>query len=446
MRKIRHHIIIVFGMFLTTATAQDLNNDLDAASAYTKAEELAFNGDIVAARGILESTDTDRSANAESGALLARIYSWEGRYDRARERFNNITSKERGNSDVWIAAIKNELYANNDATALGLANKALFYLKENDEVTRLRDLALKNIENHNYPEWETEDVIKVPKAPKNAETRSEGKAILAKNAMDPTGAVVEGKSDKADPEKTISRNRVAIANSFSIFDAVYDPMVFSSISYRRQTKLGSIIPRINYSNRLNKNGIQYDLDLYPKFSKRLYAYLNYGYSRASIYPQQKVGGDLYANLPGAIEVSAGMRYINFETRNITVVTNSLGHYRGNYYFSLRSYITPQSNNLTRVSGNLLVRKYLKDAESFIGVNAGLGYSPELRQLRDGDELLSETLLYIESQRLSFEYQFSAKNTPNIYRANLGVTRQELVFDTGNFFWSISAGITYQVKF
>ncbi|MGB5371288.1 MAG: YaiO family outer membrane beta-barrel protein, partial [Flavobacteriaceae bacterium] len=117
-----------------------------------------------------------------------------------------------------------------------------------------------------------------------------------------------------------------------------------------------------------------------------------------------------------------------------------------YYFSLRSYITPQANNLTRVSGNLLVRKYLKDAESFIGVNAGLGYSPELRQLRDGDELLSETLLYIESQRLSFEYQFSAKNTPNIYRANLGVTRQELVFDTGNFFWSISAGITYQVKF
>ena len=378
--------------------------------------------------------------------LLARIYSWEGRYDQARERFNNITSNDRGNADVWIAAIKNELYANNDATALGLSNKALFYLKENDEVTRLRALALKNIENHTYPEWDTEDAIKVPKAPNKTETRSEEKAILAKNAMDPTGAVVEGESDKADKEKTASRNRVAIANSFSIFDAVYDPMVFSSISYRRQTKLGSIIPRINYSNRLNKNGIQYDIDLYPKFAKRLYAYLNYGYSRASIYPRQKVGGDLYANLPGAIEVSAGMRYINFETRNVTVVTNSLGYYRGNYYFSLRSYITPQSNNLTRVSGNLLVRKYLKDAESFVGVNAGLGYSPELRQLRDGDELLSETLLYIESQRLSFEYQFSAKNTPNIYRANLGVTRQELVFDTGNFFWSISAGITYQVKF
>jgi YaiO family outer membrane protein len=446
MQKIRHHFILLFGMFLTAASAQDMNNDLDAAGAYNKAEDLAFNGDIVAARGILEAIDTNRSSNAESGALLARIYSWEGDYDRARERFNMITSNERGNADAWIAAIKNELYANNDATALGLANKALIYLKENEEVARLRDLALKNIEHHTYTEWETEDVIKVPKTSKKAESPAEGKAILAKNAMDPTGAVVAGESVKADPEKTISRNRVAIANSFSIFDAVYDPMVFSSISYRRQTKFGSIIPRINYSNRLNKNGIQYDLDLYPKLAKRLYAYLNYGYSRASIYPRQKVGGDLYANLPGAIEVSAGMRYINFDTRNITVVTNSLGYYHGNYYFSLRSYITPQPNNLTRVSGNLLVRKYLKDAESFFGVNAGMGYSPELRQLRDGDELLSETLLYIESQRLSFEYQFSAKNTPNIYRANLGVTRQELVFDTGNFFWSISAGITYQVQF
>ena len=63
MRKIRHHIIILFGMLLTAASAQDLNDDLDAASAYTKAEDLAFNGDIVAARGILESIDTDRSAN-----------------------------------------------------------------------------------------------------------------------------------------------------------------------------------------------------------------------------------------------------------------------------------------------------------------------------------------------------------------------------------------------
>ncbi len=70
----------------------------------------------------------------------------------------------------------------------------------------------------------------------------------------------------------------------------------------------------------------------------------------------------------------------------------------------------------------------------------------LRQLTSGDELLAETLLFVESQRLSLEYQFTGKRNPSIYRANMGVTRQELAFDSGNFFWSVSAGFTYQVKF
>jgi YaiO family outer membrane protein len=188
------------------------------------------------------------------------------------------------------------------------------------------------------------------------------------------------------------------------------------------------------------------LDFYPKFSKRFYAYINYGYSNASIYPNHKLGGDLYVNLPGAFEFSAGGRYISFETKNVSVLTNSLGHYRGNYYFSLRSYITPKPDKLTRVSGNILVRKYLKDAENYFGVNFGMGYSPELRQLTAGNELLAETFLYVESQRLSVEYQFTGRKNPNIYKVNMGARRQELAFASGNFFWGISAGLTYQSKF
>ncbi|MGS0528208.1 YaiO family outer membrane beta-barrel protein [Zobellia nedashkovskayae] len=158
---------------------------------------------------------------------------------------------------------------------------------------------------------------------------------------------------------------------------------YSSISFKRQTLAGSIIPRINYSNRSGANGVQYDLDFYPKFSKRFYAYLNYGYSSSSVYPEHKMGGDLYVNLPGAFEFSAGGRYISYETKNVSVISNSLGHYRGNYYFSLRSYITPLSDNLTKFSGNFLVRKYLKDAENYLGLNVGMGFSPELRQLTSG---------------------------------------------------------------
>jgi YaiO family outer membrane protein len=280
---------------------------------------------------------------------------------------------------------------------------------------------------------------------KVSHTKSKEK-IIPKEKEDAEGQSAVKIIPKTPVDKELQNNRLAINNSFTIFDQRYDPMIYSSISFKRQTTAGSIIPRINYSNRLGKHGIQYDLDFYPKFSKRLYAYINYGHSKASIYPNHKVGGDLYVNLPGAIEFSAGGRFINTDTQNISVITNSLGYYRGNYYFSLRSYITPRPEKLTRVSGNILVRKYLKDAENFLGVNVGMGISPELRQLTSGDELLAETFLYIESQRLRFEYQFTGKKSSNVYRANLGVARQELAFDSGNFFWGVSTGITYQVKF
>lgn len=443
MLQKRAYSILFFGLLCFFVRCQDVTYSDSREDSYTKAYHLAYDGNHKSAKEILIQVISENPNNLKARSLLASTYSWSGKYDKARGEFNKITSIEQNNSDVWISAIKNELYAKNNATALGLANKAQFYLNNDTEVERLKEIALERIKNKKYPElgWYNQNTpLKTSKTIQKEKPLLKEKKITEeqpKNSIKP----------KTPVDKEVQNNRISIRNSFTVFDQRYDPMIYSSISFKRQTLAGSIIPRINYSNRLGKNGIQYDLDFYPKFSKRFYAYINYGYSNASIYPNHKMGGDLYVNLPWAMEFSAGGRYIKFETKNISVITNSIGHYRGNYYFSLRSYITPRSNNLTRVSGNILVRKYLKDADNYMGFNFGMGYSPELRQFIAGGELLAETLLYIESERLSFEYQFTGKkNNLNIYKANMGITRQELAFDSGSFFWSVSAGVTYQVKF
>ena len=432
---------ILFCMLLVMgALGQDIAYNDVSETSYQKAQNLAYEGKHKPANEILLKVVAESPENMRARSLLASTYSWNGEYEKARNEFNTITSKERTNNGVWISAIKNELYAKNDATALGLANKALSYLKSDPEIERLKSIAEERIITKKYAQegWFNQEAtiqkVLKPKSNKNNE--------VTEGAKQPEDEIVR----KSPADKEALNNRLAVRNSFTVFDQRYDPMIYSSVSFKRQTLAGSIIPRINYSNRLGKHGLQYDLDFYPKFSKRFYAYLNYGYSNSSIYPKHKMGGDLYVNLPWAMEFSAGGRHISFETRNVSVVTNSLGHYRGNYYFSLRSYITPQPDRLTRVSGNILIRKYLKDAENYFGMNFGMGYSPELRQLISEDELLAETLLYVESQRLSFEYQFTGKKNPNAYRANIGATRQELAFAPNTFFWGISAGLTYQVKF
>ncbi len=409
----RHFLWFLFYLVLTiSAPAQDLASQGEALVSYRFARSLAHRGDHNAARDTLQHILKKYPGNLQVISLLARTHSWDGEYDLARKEFNKVTSSDRGSKEDWLAAIKNELYAANQATALGLANKALRYLGGDPDLKRLRQLAIDNI-NKAAP---AEEVSKEPLA-----------------------AAVREKDAKAI-------NTIGFTNEVRVIEDSNEPMIYSSIDYKRQTRFGSIIPRINYSNRFNTHGIQYDIDLYPKFSKRFYAYINYGYSNADIYPKHNAGGDLYANLPGAMEASGGMRYLSFDTREILVITNSFGLYKGNYYFSLRSYITPESNNLTRISGNFLVRKYLKDAENYIGISAGMGFSPELRQLTQNGTLLSETLLYLESQRLNMEYQFTGKGGPSVYKTRLGLAREELTSNPGNYFWSLLGGLTYKVKF
>lgn len=409
---------------------------------FAKARNYAYEGKHKDAKKLVLELLMNNPDNIEARILLAKIMGWEGQYDQARSEFNKITSREKNNREIWIAAIKNELYSKSNAIALGLCNKALLYLKSNQEIERLQAMAVDRINNKAYSEsgwYNTSSPIKTS----FNEKAKQSEQALVDNEKEASKAA-EAQNEAQNEE--VGMNRIMVNNAFTIFSERYDPTVFSSVTFRRQTLAGAILPRINYSNRLGQHGLQYDIDFYPKFSKRFYAYLNYGYSNSRIYPKHKLGGDLYANLPGAFEFSAGGRYVVTNTRNVSAITNSLGHYRGNYYFSLRSFITPRPDGLTRFSGNLLVRKYLKDAENFMGFTIGMGLSPELRQFFAEDELLAETLLYIESQRLNLEYQFTGKKSPNIYRAFVGLSRQELSFNAGQFFWGFSAGLTYQVKF
>ena len=412
MRMKRTYLILIGLLisFLGIAQEFEYNGNLDMS--LQTAQNLAFSGKRTIAQDTLNRILTKYPDYNDVRNLLASTYSWDGEYDKARGHFNKITSRDKTNKETWVAAIKNEIYAKEYYIALGLANKALSYNEADGQLLKLRDEILKNI-------------------PGSAESQLEIPAANLKTFFE---------------EDKVFKNRLAISNAYEIFDIAYDPMIYSSLEYKRETKLGSIIPRVNFSNRFETNGIQYELDTYPKFSKNFYAYTNYAFSNSSIYPNHRAGLEFYANLPKSLEVSAGLRYLDFKDTKANIITGSVGLYRGNYYFSLRPYLTSGDDNPLGVSGTILGRKYLKDGDNYLGLLAGYGFTPDLNQLRDGDELLAETLLYLESMHLRMEYQFSGKQQPHLYRAHLGIARQELAFDSGNFYWSLSAGFVYLVKF
>ncbi|WP_297795871.1 YaiO family outer membrane beta-barrel protein [uncultured Eudoraea sp.] len=397
--------------FLQNGKAQELAYHGNPDESFYTARDLAFEGDYGTARDTLQHILSKYPDYSDVRNLLAKTYSWDGNHNEARKHFNKITSTERTNKEAWIAAIKNEIYADNHNIALGLTNKALIYIEDDADLKVLGE-EIKN------------DIFKKQKA-------------LDANA--------EEKNKESDAKNY--KNRIGIISSVDAFDIVYDPMIYSSAEYIRETKIGRIIPRINYANRFNTNGLQYEMDFYPRFSKTFYAYTNYGYSNSQIFPNHRAGAELYANLPKAIEVSGGIRYLDFVTSQAIIYTGSFGLYKGNYYFSLRPYLTPRPDGPIGFSGSLLARKYYADRENYFGINLIMGYSPEIKQLiSNSDVVLAETLLFVESQQLLFEYQFTGKSLTNSYRASLGLTRQELVFDPGEFFYALSAGFRYHTKF
>ncbi|MGB5319258.1 YaiO family outer membrane beta-barrel protein [Eudoraea sp.] len=403
-------LVGIFSLMFCTTWAQDLAYHGNPDNSFFIARDLAFSGNHLAARDTLSLVLTKYPDYTDVRNLLAKTHSWDGEYDLARKEFNRIISKDKTNKEVWIAAVKNEIYAENYYTALGLSNKALIFLMEDLDLLKLKEDTTKKI----------------------YEIQKDEEMLIAL---------------KEEAEGQVLRNRIGFINSFDVFDIVYDPMIFSAFEYTRTTQFGQIIPRITYANRFNTNGLQFELDLYPKISERFYAYANYGYSNQLIFPRHRAGLELYANLPKAFEASLGLRYLDFVTSAATIFTGSVGMYTGNYYFSLRPYLTPRKNGPLGVSGNLIARIYLKDKNQYFGLNLSYGFTPEIIQIiSNSDILLSETLLFVESQQLLMEYSFSGKSSVNRYRGMLGLTRQELIFDAGQFFYAISAGLRYETNF
>ena len=112
--------------------------------------------------------------------------------------------------------------------------------------------------------------------------------------------------------------------------------------------------------------------------------------------------------------------------------------------NIRPYLTVM-NGRSAFSGSFLARRYLSDDLRYLGIRASYGYSPELRQLNSGGELIAETVLFLESQQLFMEYQFGSGNGQHLYLAQLGVSRQEYLLQPGAFFWVLSGGITYRLR-
>jgi YaiO family outer membrane protein len=237
--------------------------------------------------------------------------------------------------------------------------------------------------------------------------------MLAALATASAGHAQEGAAapDTAGKEATASRARYRVGVDYSHvrFDTMFTAWDLATGSLSRKSDALTAIASVNYAHRFDRSALQWEGELYPKFGKMAYAYLDAAYSADAAFPRWRGGAELYVNLPQAWEASGGWRQLHFTETDVRIFTGSVGKYAGPYYASLRPYFSRTEGETGR-SVFLTVRKYGETADDFEGVTVGYGSTPlavsTLAEVRRGNTFHADLAVQRPvSDRVALRYGF-----------------------------------------
>lgn len=367
--KIRIFGLIVFSLVMVLSVGAQVQT-------FQQARQYAFNGQREKAREICRAILANEF-NSDVALLLGRTYSWDGEYDSARVVFNEVLRQRPENMEVLSAFADVEYWSENYEKAVEYCDMALQKDSTDEDFILKKARILYSSENFEEAVKTLEDHLKV----------NSGNGEIIKK-------IKEYRLD-------LLKNQIKLAYTIDWFDDGFnrDPWQITSLSYSRKTKIGSVIARVNYSNRFGSTGYQYEFDAYPKILEDSYLYVNYGYSQSFLFPKNRFGFEWYQNFPNAFEGSLGLRLLFFNSTPVDIYTATLGKYVGNYWLSLRTFVTPDKTEGTSVSGLMQVRRYFSDPEDYLGLRIGYGVSPD-------DNLYQNLSLKKRSIRLEFNHIFN----------------------------------------
>ena len=413
-------LLLCSTFFLQPAQAQtDTLSDPD--KAFTLAKNLAFSGKRGNGRDLALRILEKYPHYLDVKTFVGRTYAWDGNYEMARKTFAEVEALSAKTLDNYIAWIDAERWAGEAVPALVVTEKGLYYFAEDPELL-YRKAKLLSLEG------------------KMAEAKLLAQKILQKhpNHGDAYLLLQDLRNQSLD-------NEVAAGFTYEEFSRHFTPARFAFVQASRATPLGAIVGRVNYASRTGKQTFQPEVELYPKISRTIYAYLNAGFSNGDLFPKQRYGAEIFTSLPKGFEASAGVRHLFFSPESkMTVYTGSVGYYRGNYWLSIRPYITPGTEN-TSVSVAATVHRYLSSPDHYLSVRIGAGYSPELLNTQATQGATSKAFYGLKSQTVNLGYQHPLSSRWSL-NGNVTIGRQETLFAIGEYTSNTAASLVVKYRY
>ncbi len=407
--------IVLYTLLLTIATQSFAQSNLSSDELFQMARKAAFDDDNYPAARTLCKQALQKSPNyTDISVFLGRLYLYDDMYDSAHIVLESLYQRSPQSLEVLGSLFDMEYWSDNTPKALEYANAGLVIDNRNEEFLLKRAKALSDLEQYKQAKLTIDSLLIIN--PKNND------ALLFAERL----------------KRKASKDNVTVSYDTDIFDTTFEPWQFVSTSYRHSFKKVSVIGRVNYANRFSTNALQYEVDAYPDVTKKMYAYVSAAYSNYSLFPNYRFGFSLYRSLPKAFEVDLGFRYLQFSDATI-IYTGALGKYYKDYWFSLRTFITPGNTGISQ-SLFLTTRRYFSSADHHLSLIVGVGASPDEATR---DLFLLDKRSSLQAQKLRLEYQYGFKNNILI-NLRAGYENQEYFPDL--YRKDLSFGITLEKRF
>lgn len=407
MRKIL--LSFIFILLYTGISAQQFSSD----ELFARARNEAFEKKNYPAAVELAKQALNQSPDyTDISIFLGRLYTWDKNVVAAREVFRGLEQKEVRDEEFYLAYASLEYWNDDYAKALEILEKGLQYNAKSEALWMLKAKIHNSADEYEASQGAINQLLEL-----NAEN-AEARAMLVQL------------------QSLTAKNSVGISYGFTHFDTQFDQdWHMAGLSYKRATKLGSVILKGNYAYKFGESGTQVELEAYPRISPTFYLYLGAGFSGdVGIFPKYRTGASLNANLPKSFEAEIGYRQLYF-SENILLYTAAIGKYYKNWWFNLRTYITPDSSNISH-SYTATARYYTKGAQDYFSVQAGTGISPDDNR----NNLLNDDTYKLKTFKLGADYNFSVKKT-NLFSVGATWFNQEYRPETRGNQLDVSLGYT-----
>jgi len=352
--------VIIFSVFFPFQKNAAQNID----SLFTSARALALQHKTVQARVICVHILTIKPDYTDALLLRGRTYSWDRNFDSARIELQKAYKLQPSYQDVSIALIDNEIWADDFDQAGKLVDESLAIFPKNTDFLWRKAHILQKLEKF-------KDALNVMDILLEIQPENE-----------------EYKRFRDELKISMSRQKIVIDYAFDYYSVPYlrKTHIFS-LSYILKTDNFSLNPRISSGHLISNESvffqdrdIQAELDAYINLTKKSYFYFNAGFAATPFFPKKRLGLEYTMSLPFSTEASVGYRYLQYispaeEIENISIFTISIGLYLGDFWFSLRPFITPKDGEVSKTY-IFTTRMYFENPDNYLTLILASGNSPD----------------------------------------------------------------------